>query len=302
MLPFRRTLATTTASAPLVNTLVILLACHATIADAQWGVWVTVENSCERTVQVDLNNGNSGTMSRSISPGSSVSFDICRSWCTGFLGSCATYSWGVSADSDSNCANVRSSRSSGSIRICGFDAAGKGDYAEITCSCPSKDPDVSNSRPSSSSNSVSTFTPRPPSGTTTDTPSNPGGSPTAPRKVNAGAIAGAVAGVVAITSAALICVSRNRKNKKASGVDDEETGNAGDNDGNAGDNNGNAGDNDAGGPPEDPGVKPPDEAETLASEGISPTDANDRPTTRPVVIVPVLPTDVNDRPPKVPLV
>ena len=69
-------------------------------ACAAWGVWVSFENDCRRTIRVSIGGDASGTLT--IGPYGTDYFDICDGWCTGFLGTTKTYYYYYSAETDSS--------------------------------------------------------------------------------------------------------------------------------------------------------------------------------------------------------
>lgn len=74
--------------------LLFTLASFISPADAgAWGVSIKVYNMCYKTIDVTFSTGDR----RTISPGGNAWVMLCDSYCTGFLGSCETYTWSYSA-------------------------------------------------------------------------------------------------------------------------------------------------------------------------------------------------------------
>ena len=66
---------------------------------ALWGAYVTFENNCRRTVRVNIDGGESGSLV--LGPYEEDSFYICSSLCTGFLGATKTHYYSYSAETES---------------------------------------------------------------------------------------------------------------------------------------------------------------------------------------------------------
>lgn len=99
--------------------------------NALWGVDVTVQNQCSEPIYVSFDGVEDA--SRTLSPGSSSSFTLCSSFCTGFLGACKDYSWRFTSTVVTEGCDNNLTTESGTLASCGDNAAGSSTSVEIQC-------------------------------------------------------------------------------------------------------------------------------------------------------------------------